>query len=322
MNDEVAILMATYNGEKYLEEQIESIIDQTYKNWILYIRDDNSKDNTQKIIDEYVKLYPNKIVQIKDNITAGGACENFMCLLKNVHNNEKYKMYMFCDQDDYWLKDKVEITVNRYLNIKNREKPVLIHTDLYVTDSNLNLISKSFIKYSGLNGKRKKFNNYLIENNATGCTMLINDKLADLVKFNIKNIMMHDWYFALIASAFGEVVFLNKSTIKYRQHSNNTVGAKTNRGIKNIYKIAKRAIQNNSIIKGIKGEKRYSDKLFKQAESFRKYYYNMLNKDKKNIIDEFCSINKSTKFTRIYKIVRYRFYKQGLIKLIGEFLFI
>lgn len=322
MNKEVAILMATYNGEKYLEEQIESIIDQTYKNWILYIRDDNSQDDTQKIIDKYVKRYPRKIVQIKDDIIANGACKNFMCLLENVHKNKKHKMYLFCDQDDYWLKDKIEKTVNEYFKIINNEKPILIHTDLYVVDSKLNLISNSFIKYSGLNGKCKKFNNYLIENNATGCTMLINDRLADLVKYNIKNIMMHDWYFALIASAFGEVVFLNKATIKYRQHSNNTLGAKTNRGFKNLYKIIKKAIKNNSIIKGIKGEKRYSDTLFKQAESFRKCYYNMLDDNKKTIIDEFCLINKSNKMTRIYRIIRYGFYKQGLIKLIGELLFL
>lgn len=319
MENEVAILMATYNGEEYLEEQIESILSQTYKNWVLYIRDDNSTDNTQKIIDKYVKLYPEKIFQIKDDLIVGGACKNFMCILENVHKNYRHKMYMFCDQDDVWLKDKIEITVNRYLKQEDKEKPILIHTDLYVVDEKLKLISTSCVKYLKLREDYKNFNSILIQNNARGCTVLINDKLADLVKYNIKTIEMHDWYFALITSAFGKIIFINEQTIKYRQHSNNVVGATAYIGFKNIYKRTIRVIQ-KYIVKRKKNN--FAEPIFKQAESFRELYYNMLDENKKKIIDEFCSIQKSSKIKKIYKIIRYKFYRQGLVRIIHEILFI
>ena len=319
MDNEVAILLATYNGERYLEEQIESIIEQTYKNWVLYIRDDNSKDGTQKIIDKYIKKYPNKIIQIIDNITTNDACKNFMCLLEKVHKEKKYKMYMFCDQDDVWLKDKIEIMVNKYLEVENKEKPILIHTDSYVVDSNLNIICNSSIKYSGLNSKRKKFNSFLIQNNTRGCTILINNKLANLVKLDIENIIMHDWYFALIASAFGEIIYINKPTIKYRQHSNNVLGATTYRGIGNLFR---RAIKFIKKIFSTNKKDIIFDEAYSQAESFRNYYYDMLDDNKKHIIDEFCSMNKCNKITKIYKVVKYKFFRHGLVRNIYEILYI
>ena len=232
MNNKVAILMATYNGEKYLKEQIDSILNQTYQDFVLYIRDDNSTDNTNNIISEYIEKYPNKIVQVRDEKIAKGACNNFMFLLEHVYNLNIFDMFMFSDQDDFWLEDKVEVVVNEYNKVENKEQPILIHTDLNVVDSNLNIMDESFIKYSNLDGNANKFNNYLIHNNVTGCTTFINKSLVDLTKFNVNNILMHDWYFALIASAFGKVIFIDKPTIKYRQHGKNVLGAKKVNGIK------------------------------------------------------------------------------------------
>lgn len=308
----VAILMATYNGEKYLREQIESILEQTYKDFVLYIRDDSSEDNTKNIIDEYVKKYPNKVVQVKDERVAKGACKNFMYLLEYVYNLNKYDIFMFSDQDDFWLKDKVEITINEYNRTNTKEQPILVHTDLNVVDSKLKLINESFIKYSNLKGKYNKFNNYLIQNNVTGCTTLINKKLVDLVKFNIENIRMHDWYFALLASAFGQVIFIDKPTIKYRQHGNNVLGAKKVKGFEGIYN---KLIKNNTIQIDL-------NKIFEQAEEFKLNHYELLSEENKKILNDFCKIRYTNKLNKIRLIIKNKFYKQGIIRIIGEFIFI
>lgn len=312
MKNNLAILMATYNGEKYIKEQIDSILEQTYQDFHLYIRDDNSTDNTINIINEYLEKYPQKIFFVQDGRTAKGACNNFMFLLEHVYNMNKYEMFMFADQDDFWIKDKVELTVNEYNKVVDKNQPILIHTDLFVVDSNLKLINQSFIKYSDLNASYGKFNNYLIQNNVTGCTTFVNKSLVKLIDFSIKDICMHDWYFALIASAFGQVIFIDKQTIKYRQHGSNVLGAKEIRGIKGIYY---KLIKNNTIKKDL-------NSVFKQAESFKKSYYNLLKDENKNIIDQFCKIKRVSKIKKLIIIYKNKFYKHGFKRVIGEMLYI
>lgn len=311
-NKKVAILMATYNGEKYIVEQIESILKQTYQDFVLFIRDDNSSDSTKIKIKEYIEKYPNKIIEVRDENIAKGAYKNFMLLLEYVYNLKKFDLFMFSDQDDVWLDNKVEDTINEYNKIENKEQPILIHTDLNVVDAELNLISESFYKYCNLKGKYNKFNNYLIQNNVVGCTTLINGNLAEKVKFDTNNIRMHDWYFALIASAFGKIVFIDKATIKYRQHGSNVLGAKRVRGIKGVYN---KLIKNNTI-------KADLGKIFMQAESFKNNYYDILNEDNKRLISEFCKISKTNKINKIKIIIKNKFYKQGKIRVIGQLIYI
>ena len=307
-NKKLAILLATYNGEKYLRQQIDSILNQSCSDYMLYIRDDNSIDSTKKIIKEYVLKYPEKIKEIQDNKIANGARNNFLLLLKHVYELKKYSLFMFCDQDDVWQKNKIELTINEYNKVIDKNIPILIHTDLYVVDKNLNMINKSFIQYSKLRKDYINFNNYLIQNNVTGCTVCINEKLVDLINFDIKYVIMHDWFFALIASAFGQVIFIDRSTIYYRQHGQNVVGAKK-------VSIYNRLIKNNTIKKDI-------NNLFIQADSFRKIYYDLLTKENKKIIDAFCEIKNSNKLMKLKIIKKYKFYKQGFMRLVGEFVFI
>lgn len=306
-NKKLAILLATYNGEKYLRQQIDSILNQSFSDYMLYIRDDNSTDSTKNIIKEYVLKYPEKIKEIKDNKIANGARNNFLLLLKHVYGLKKYSLFMFCDQDDVWQKNKIELTINEYDKVIDKNIPILIHTDLYVVDKNLNMIYKSFFQYSKLKKDYVKFNNYLIQNNVTGCTVCINKKLVDLINFDIKYIFMHDWYFALIASAFGQVIFINNQTVYYRQHGQNVVGAKK----VNIYnRIYNKLVKNNTI------------NLFLQAENFRNIYYDLLTEENKKIIDAFCKIKNSNRLTKIKIIRKYKFYKQSFVRLIGDLIFI
>ena len=281
----VAILMCTYNGEKYIKEQIDSLLNQTYQNFVLFIRDDNSTDNTKEIINYYVKEYDGKVIEIVDDKIANSASKNFMFLLESVYKLDKFDIFIFSDQDDYWEKDKVKVTVDEYNKIKNKDIPILIHTDLTVVDSKLNIINSSFMKYSNLSAKRNKFIHYLIQNNVTGCAMLINKSLAHLIKFDIEYIRMHDWYFALIASAFGKVIYIDKQMVKYRQHSNNVLGAKNNRGIRWLY----------NLLKNYKATKKSIVELFMQAESFKKSYFNTLSNKNKKTLNNFIKLKVITK---------------------------
>lgn len=147
----IAILMATYNGEKYLQEQIDSILSQTYTDWTLYIQDDGSSDNTIGIINSYIQK-EKKCVLIDRGLTRQGAGMNFMSLLNIVES----QYYMFCDQDDIWLPNKIVISLNKIKEEENKHKdtPIIVHTDRTHVDSQLNTICKSEFNPRGINEKR------------------------------------------------------------------------------------------------------------------------------------------------------------------------
>jgi len=228
--NKIAILLATYNGEKYLKYQIDSILSQSYTDWELFIHDDGSKDGTEKIIDNFCDKHPTKIHKIEGSST-GCARNNFFFLLRSV----EAPFYMFCDQDDVWLEKKVENTYSEMKKLDDK-KPNIVFTELKVVDSDLNVISESMSKYQKLDCHNTSVNRILIQNVCTGCTMMINRTLRDeMIKAeSIDNIIMHDWWAALIASEFGNLHFIDEPQILYRQHGDNSVGAK-NFGIKYIF---------------------------------------------------------------------------------------
>lgn len=208
--------MSTYNGERYLDEQIQSIINQTYSNWVLYIRDDGSKDKTPQIINKYANKYPNIVFFNQGKIKNVGVVKSFMDLLE--HTSADY--YMFSDQDDVWLKDHVSDIVNSLK--QNEPGPVCVFTDLEIVNQELEPIRR-------MNGNNvwTDFRLLLFTNCITGCAMALNDELKRLVKFDeidYRYVFMHDWWIGLLAAAFGKLVYLNKATILYRQHGDNVVG--------------------------------------------------------------------------------------------------
>ena len=222
---QIAILMATYNGEKYLNEQIDSILAQTYQGWHLYIHDDGSTDHTVEMIKEYASQYPRQITLL-DYPSQGGACLNFMSMLERVD----VPYYMFCDQDDVWLPEKIE---TEYFKIKEIEKkepetPIIVNTDLTVVDENLKCTSPSFWKLSGINTHfLKKYVDYAANNAVTGCAMLFNKAVKQVIKHPYKEALMHDsWITLSVAAANGIVYYIPQQLVLYRQHGRNTLGVR------------------------------------------------------------------------------------------------
>lgn len=224
MQNKIAILLSTYNGENYLVEQIESILSQTYSHWTLYIRDDGSQDKTLDILLDYEQRFSN-IVVFQNDQTNLGPLGSFLWLMKSVES----EYYMFCDQDDVWLSNKIELTFSEMLKLKEGSKddlPLLVFTDLLVTDDKLNVIAKSMWNFWGLDKIMIPEKYLLVTTLATGCTMLFNHQAKIIsLKFATKAIM-HDSLIALsVLSSKGKIMPLKKSLINYRQHSNNVLGA-------------------------------------------------------------------------------------------------
>ena len=222
--DSIAILMATFNGEKYIREQIESILHQSNQDWELFIHDDGSTDQTVEIIRQYEEANPNKI-HVVEGSAAGGAKKNFIYLMKNV----SAPYIMFSDQDDVWLDEKIEKTYDTIRQTEKRtgkEKPVLAFTDLKVVDQELNTVAERMSKSQQLNPRRTTFKESLIQNVVTGCTLMINRSCAEksLAGFDMDKIIMHDWWLALVASYFGKITYVDEPLILYRQHGDNSVG--------------------------------------------------------------------------------------------------
>lgn len=214
----VQILMSTYNGERYLREQLDSILNQTYPSIELFIRDDGSLDGTLDILKEYAKTYENVQYEEGSNL---GPIQSFLELLRNSDDRAKY--YAFADQDDVWLPGKIEEAV-KLLEKEPSDTPLLYCSDLYITDENLKVIK--------IDDKAPKpsFGNALVQNICTGCTAVMNQALRDKInQTRPKNIVMHDWWFYLIAALFGKVLYDQTPHMYYRQHGHNEWGAKKSR---------------------------------------------------------------------------------------------
>jgi glycosyltransferase involved in cell wall biosynthesis len=220
----IAILLATYNGENFLREQLDSLFFQTCTDFILYVRDDGSSDSTIKILLEY-KIKFSNIVIFQDGKTNIGAARSFLWLLEKVEAD----YYMFCDQDDVWFSSKIQLSLDviKSEECRSRDAGVLVHSDLIVTNKNLEIISNSLWENDKINPVKITRKYLKVVNYITGCTMFFNRKARDLaiVESNT-NILMHDFWIAIcVDSSNGIIISLPCPTIYYRQHGNNAVGA-------------------------------------------------------------------------------------------------
>lgn len=255
--------MASYNGEKFIDEQIRSIISQsTEYEFRILISDDQSKDGTIDIVKHFASNYDN-IIFISGPQENLGPKRRFEFLLQESSSD----YIMFSDQDDVWLPNKVNVTMKKMLSDERRlgtGTPILVYSDLIIVDEKLNYISKSMRRHKNLR-KNPSINSLLVENNVTGCTVMINRALLNHSLPFPDNIYMHDWWINLIANLYGSTSFVDESLILYRQHSSNTFGAGTSKeGIKSkMIRLVKskdfRKSLDKSVLQAIELQKRLSE---------------------------------------------------------------
>ena len=232
----IAILLSTYNGTKYLEEQLDSILNQTYSNYVIVARDDGSYDDTIQLLNKYAKKFTDKFHLLEQDLLNLGASDSFSYLIEYVLENKQSlglesAYMMFCDQDDIWSLEKIHKQIDEMLKVEKQQTgtkpiPVLIHSNLRVVSEEKSLIAESFVHYQGLEIERNRFTNLVISNVVTGCTVFINEALARKAVPVSKEAIMHDWWLSLVASAFGKLVFIDAPLVSYRQHDTNAIGAK------------------------------------------------------------------------------------------------
>lgn len=212
--DKVVVLLSSYNGEKYIREQLDSILAQEEIIPMIIVRDDGSTDKTCSILDEY---------QQQGNLTwyNGENLKPARSFIHLIQNAPECQYYALCDQDDFWMKDKLKIAISK-LRECNAEKPALYYGCPRLVDAELNLLPI----YKGALQRMTDFNSMLINSNATGCTMVFNKKLLDIVKqSNPDFIYMHDaWIHKICIINNGTLLFDEDVHILYRQHGNNVVG--------------------------------------------------------------------------------------------------
>ena len=220
----INVLLATYNSSEYLREQLDSLFAQTIQDWRLYVRDDCSTDNTLAIIKEYQEKYPQRIVIIDNHNVSLRAYMNFVALLQAADAD----YYMFCDHDDVWLPQKIEVSLTRMHEIEERtpDLPIIVHTDMKVVDQNLNVISDSFWNFSNLLPDSTGFLEMVHCNSANGCAMMFNHKAKMVALPNVNNATMHDILLnQSVSSNNGIISPIKIPMVLYRQHISNVVGA-------------------------------------------------------------------------------------------------
>lgn len=303
----VTVLLAVYNGEKYLKAQIDSLLNQTVKDIKIIIRDDGSTDNSPFIINEYCEKYPQIVSKLSGKATGSAKC-NFAELLYNCDDD----YIMFCDQDDVWLPQKIEKTLDAMKSAEgeNREIPVLVHSDLKVVDQDLNVISNSFFEFQRLNQDGITLPKLLVQNYITGCTVMINRALKQKCGKIPNECVMHDWWLALTAQLFGKIVCISEPLMLYRQHSGNQVGAKASYGIA----LIKRKLATISKVR-----ENYNA-TYSQAQAILDKYADQIENQERKLIEIYISIPHKNKFRRICLVRKYGFKKGTRLRVIGQYI--
>lgn len=287
MDKSAAILVATYNGAQYVQEQLESVANQTYKNVHIYIRDDGSKDSTYEFCKQFSSEHDNSVLTQGKNC---GAFSNFMQLLRLAGNDHEY--YAFCDQDDIWMENKIEIAVKK---IGYTSEPVLYCSQVVIVDENVRTVGLSKIPaYVG-------FQNALVENIAQGSTIVLNHAARNvLVLKDISGIKLHDWWCYLVISSLGRVLYDSSPTMYYRMHSHNvSYGA-----FGGLSKITGR-------FKRLKNKERFE--CFKQAAALKNLYGSVLPEHQSELLNEFLSIMEYPFFFRLKYLFVNKFKRQTVI---------
>ena len=234
----VECVLCTYNGSEYICEQLDSIGRQTYKIDRLIVCDDASTDDTVKLVSAWRESADFR-VDIYVNESGLGAAGNFEKALSLT----KGDYIFFADQDDVWLPEKIDQSMREMSRLEKtygKQMPCLVHTDLTVVDKKLQLIHRSFLRNQGLRhieDENRLLPCLMVQNFVTGCTMVINRPLKNQAVPFPKYIIMHDYWLALAAALYGKIGFVNRPTMLYRQHGNNTVGAVKYLSLGNMFKV-------------------------------------------------------------------------------------
>lgn len=299
----VAVVLAVFNGERFLAEQLSSITAQTYPGWELLIRDDGSTDATLSIIKDHQERHPERIHVLLDNDGNLGPSANFGVLASSARAD----YVMFCDQDDVWLPDKIERTLEVMRTMESdhgSETPILVHTDALVVTETLSPLAESLWHSQHLNvQKGQQLNRLLNQNIVTGCTVMINKALRDMAVPVPRKAMMHDWWFALVAVSLGRIGRLHTPTVLYRQHSGNRLGA----GMVGMRDLLGRIGRGDAVRAQLRRQQL-------QAEVFLHRFHTVLSPAQRRLLSDYSRLHSCGFFQKRYLRIRHGFWYGGFFR--------
>ncbi|GAB3932123.1 glycosyltransferase family 2 protein [Mucilaginibacter myungsuensis] len=294
--------MATYNGGRYIEQQLDSLINQTYTNWELIIRDDGSTDDTLKIVKSYLKVH-SKISLIINETALKGSVSNFSTLYSLAKSRTAVGHLMFCDQDDIWLVNKMEETMHLMQDVEKQQphKPVMIYGNLQMITADGEMINEEMNLM-----KELRFNRTLAQNYAFGCTIMINTNFIRVMESIPASAENHDYWICLVATAFAECRYLEKKLLLYRQHGNNA----TSQGAGLKKRFAR-------FTTGFADQIKTLTLRVKMFQRFLDFYRHDLDPDKLDVITDYLENLRRDRFSLIRAIFRNKIYKLGWLQNVG-----
>ena len=299
MQVSVQILLATYNGARFLREQLDSLFNQTFQDFTVLVRDDGSTDDTLQILSAYQQKFPDKINVLKDNLKNLGATQNFGVLLENASADYVF----FCDQDDIWLSHKIERSLQKIQALENgnHEVPCFIFSDMKAMDEAGNITDDSVWSKLLLHPEYCTLNRLLIQNIPHGCTMLINKAMRDLATPIPKEAILHDHWMALIGAACGKSAYIEEPLLLLRNHTQNVTRKKNSLSDK---------LKRFSTNFWSKDQYEYFISIrVNQAKALKERVGNNITKDKLELLNKFIQLENTSGLQRKKLFLQNKFYR-------------
>lgn len=306
----VEILLATYNSEKFISEQLESIVNQDYMDWTLLIRDGGSNDSTIAIIEKFQAQYPQK-TKIISSTGRAGYIENFSHLL----TASTADIVMFCDHDDIWLPNKISRTVSKLLDMEttySKDTPILVHCESKIIDDNSCVVAENLRKYWHFESL-PKHNSMLVEIPVFGCSMAINKALIELASPIPLDGGSHDMWIGRVAWYLGKVGYIKEPLLLYRVHGSNASSASLCSFPLTLF----RWLPKLQIIR-----KRIYDFFVHPTKIFIQRYKDQIPEQDLDRLTAFSKFNEYNFFKKRYLILRYKIHGNGWFRTFGMFIII
>ncbi len=294
------VIATLFNGEAFFPEFIASLQAQSHTAWRLWLRDDGSSDATAQLARD-AAARDARIVLLDAAGTRLGAAAGFGWLLERVPAEATH--IMCADQDDVWLPHKIARTLAEMRRAEAaRPGPVLVHTDLVVVDERLRLIAPSFWVYAGVAPEPASLRRLVVQNVVTGATMMLNAALRARIGSMPSAAILQDWWFACVAAAFGRVVAVRESTILYRQHGTNAIGARAVERPRwfELPSAARAALARTAALR------LDLERSAAQAAAFLERYHDELPEDARRFLHDYARLPRHRTLRRKFEIVRLR----------------
>ncbi len=304
---QIHIVLATYNGEAFLREQLESILANDFQDIKIEICDDGSTDGTIQIAEEYEKQY--EFISLHRNEKNLGYVMNFMA---GIQRSES-PYVMLCDQDDIWHSDKIRKTFERMKELEQKEgeqKPLLVFTDAMNFEHESGKELGKFHESSHLDATKTDTAHLFMENKCIGCSIMVNGAIRDYLGELPKEIRVHDWWLALICSHFGKISYLDESTLQYRQHNGNMIGGS------GFFAYVKKRIGN------LKEQRAAVVATYEQGKAFYDMFGKQLPKEKAECASCFAKMKEAGFIKRRIWLIKYGYWKSGMVRNIALFFMI